>query len=101
MRTLLFLLVALAFAGADADRSGAAPPKPSPERDPRLKRTVRLLTPRVYLGEALEDLGRQAGVSLKVPDRPDPASDLELAFSITGRPLSAPRTSGRSSGNCG
>lgn len=47
--------------------------------DPRLAKRVTLLTPRVYyLGELLETLSEQAGVSLSAGDRDGAASELVL-----------------------
>src|SRR5207248_908601 len=63
------------------------PAPPSARDDPRLARVVRFTECRAYLGEALEQLTRDTGVSLRISDRGDPASGLELMVWVSQRPL--------------
>jgi len=75
------LLVGVARGGADQ------PAQPRAAEDPRLARVVDYAGLRVYLGEAVEGIARRTGVSLRVADKGDSASGIELMFMISGRPL--------------
>jgi hypothetical protein len=68
----------------------AAPLSDSPDifpEDSRLNRPVTVLRGRVYLGELVRDLSRQARLSLSVEDAKGPSSGIGLTVFVHERPL--------------
>jgi hypothetical protein len=56
-------------------------------QDPRLEKRVTIAEPRVCLGDLLEKLAAQTGVSLSAGDRGDDAGDPEVTAFVTGARL--------------
>ena len=81
--TLLLCTIALpALCSSDDSLVGSA----IRQQDPRLEKTVTLVSPRIYVGELMENLSKQSGVAVSA-DEEDGAADVQVAVSLRHVPL--------------
>jgi hypothetical protein len=83
---LLALLTAAVASAAPAQRVRTGEARADLDRDPRLARPLSVSRYRMYLGELLERITRETGVSLETDERNQPLSGYELALVVHERP---------------
>lgn len=83
---LLALLTAAVASAAPAQRVRTGESRADLDRDPRLARPISVSRYRMYVGELLERITRETGVSLQTDERNQPLSGYELALVVHERP---------------
>jgi len=83
---LLALLTAAVASAAPEQRVRTGESRAGLDKDPRLARPISVSRYRMYLGELLERITRETGVSLETDERNQPLSGYELALVVHERP---------------
>ena len=86
MLCLMALLTAAVASAAPAQRVRTGESRADLDRDPRLARPISVSRYRMYLGELLERITRETGVTLQTDERHQPLSGYELALVVHERP---------------